>query len=128
MKAAVTTLRLETLRQHYPDQSDADRNATLRALTIADNNRTLPQRILVEKLQQAEVVPDRHQSPSVLEARRAVQDILEVRRQMEPPLTIRALWDRGEPSPAYILRRGEHDKPGHQGPNPQLSSQPDIAR
>ena len=31
---------------------------------------------------------------------------------MVPPVTIRALWDFGRPSPTYILRRGEHDKPG----------------
>ncbi|MCP4786415.1 MAG: DUF1553 domain-containing protein [Fuerstiella sp.] len=116
VKNAVTALRIETLRQHYPSQSDADRAETLRALRIADNNRTQPQRILVEKLQQAEVLPDVEQPTSVLDARRAVDDIQNeiaiVRRQMEPPLTIRALWDRGEPSPTYILRRGEHNKPG----------------
>ena len=113
---AVIELRIEILRQHYIGQSKADRNETLRALKIADNNRTQPQRILVEKLQQAEVVPDSEQPTSVLAARRAVQeieqDLLQVRQQMEPPLTIRALWDRGEPSPTYILLRGDHDKPG----------------
>jgi hypothetical protein len=113
---AVAALQMETLRQHYPDQSEADRKATLRALKIADNNRSQPQRILVEMLQQADVVPDRQQSQSVLESRRVVgrieKEMLQVRRQMEPSLIIRALWDRGEPSPTYILRRGDHDKPG----------------
>ena len=115
-KKALTALQTETLRQHYPTQSEADRRETLRSLRIADNNRTQPQRILVEKLQQAEVLPDSEQPSSVLAARRAVDDIHRetagVRRQLEPPLTIRALWDRGEPSPTYILRRGEHNKPG----------------
>ncbi|MEO1994063.1 MAG: DUF1553 domain-containing protein [Planctomycetaceae bacterium] len=116
LKQASKALRTELLRQHYPQQSEADRNETLRALRIADNNRTQPQRILVEKLQQAEVIPDQDQPPSVLEARRTVheieQEILAVRQRMEPPLAIRALWDRGQPSPTYILRRGEHDQPG----------------
>jgi len=116
LKQAVNTAQIETLRQHYPDQSDADRRETLAALKIADNSRTLPQRILVEKLQRAEVVPDSEQPATVLEARRAVnkleQDIEQVRKRMEPPLEIRALWDRGDPSPTYILRRGEYDKPG----------------
>ncbi len=40
------------------------------------------------------------------------REIERVRRQMEPPLTIRALWDSRRPSPTYILRRGEHNKPG----------------
>lgn len=116
LKRAVTTVHSEILRQHYPDQSEADRNETLRALRIADNNRTQPQRILVEKLQQAEVLSDSEQPAPVLQARRAVVDIeheiAQVRRQIEPSLAIRALWDRGEPSPTYILRRGEHNKPG----------------
>ena len=117
LKRAAVEVNLETLRRHYPDQSEADRKATLVALKVADNNRTLPQRILVEKLQQAEVLPDSEQPPPVLEARRVVDEldheINQVRRQLEPPLTIRALWDRGAPSPTYILRRGEHDNPGH---------------
>jgi len=117
LKHAVSAVQIETLRQHYPDQSDAERNNTLAALMIADNNRTLPQRILVENLQRVEVLPDSEQPESVREARRVVaeieRDIELVRQRMEPSLEIRALWDRGVPSPTYILRRGEYDKPGH---------------
>ncbi|MEQ9069162.1 MAG: DUF1553 domain-containing protein, partial [Gimesia chilikensis] len=40
------------------------------------------------------------------------QETARVQAKMEPPLTIRALWDRGRPSPTYILRRGEHAQPG----------------
>jgi hypothetical protein len=116
LKTAVAAVRVALLRQHYPDQSETERNETLRAIRIADNNRTQSQRILVEMLQRAEVLPDSEQPPSVLEARRAAEDIEreidQVKRIMEPPLTIRALWDRGEPSPTYILHRGEHNKPG----------------
>lgn len=116
LKQAVAAVQIETLRQHYPDQSETDRNNTLAALKIADNNRTLPQRTLVENLQRAEVLPDSEQPPSVLEARRVVaeleHDIERIRQEMVPPLEIRALWDRGIPSPTYILRRGEYDKPG----------------
>lgn len=35
---------------------------------------------------------------------------LELRRQPEP--IIRALWDRGEPSPTYLYRRGDYLSPG----------------
>ena len=115
LKKAQTELRLELLRQHYPNQPDSDRSATLSALRIADNNRTQPQRNLVEMLQRVETIPDERQPDEVLAAKRIVaeleQDILRVRRQLEPPLEVRALWDRGEPSPTYILRRGDHDKP-----------------
>lgn len=116
LKQATQALQLEMLRQHHPDQSEADNEETLRALRIADNNRTLTQRRLVEKLQKAEILPMADQPPSVqsadAEVRKIENEILEVRRAMEPPLAIRALWDRGQPSPTYILRRGEYDKPG----------------
>ena len=115
-KQSIADQQLETLKQHYPDQSEADRQATLRALKIADNNRSQVQRLLVEKLQVAESIGHDQQPPQVLEARRRVallaDQIIAVQRQLEPALTIRALWDRGQPSPTYILRRGEHDKPG----------------
>lgn len=116
LKAAIVESQLELLLQHYPEQTETDRKETLRALKIADNNRSQPQRILVEKLQRATVIPDTQQPASVLEARQAIADIeheiADTQRQMEPPLTIRAVWDRGAPSPTYILRRGEHNKPG----------------
>ena len=119
-KEAISDLKLATLRQYYPDQSEADRKETLRALGIADNNRTQPQRILVEKLQTAEVTNDALSAAElpgpVIASRQAVtrleKEIADLTRQLEPPLTIRAVWDRGEPSPTYILRRGEHNKPG----------------
>ncbi len=116
LKTAVADVQLEMLRQHYPDQPEADREATLKALRIADNNRTLTQRRLVEMLQRVELIPPVEQPPAVRKAQadvRAIEsEILTVKREMEPPLKIRALWDRGEPSPTYILRRGDHDKPG----------------
>jgi len=115
LKNGQTELRLELLRRHYPNQPETDRSATLYALRIADNTRTQPQRNLVEKLQRVEAIPEDQQPPEVQAARRVVADlernILQVRRRLEPSLAIRALWDRGEPSPTYILRRGEHDKP-----------------
>jgi hypothetical protein len=36
---------------------------------------------------------------------------LEARRLPEP--TVRALWDRGQPSPTYVYRRGDYLSPGH---------------
>lgn len=115
-KKTTSEIQIELLRHHYPDQSEADNNETLVALKIADNNRTLPQKVLVERLQRAELFSDAQQPESVLEARRRFdeieREIQRVRRQMTPPLAIRALWDFGRPSPTYILRRGEHNKPG----------------
>ena len=33
--------------------------------------------------------------------------------QRRPQPMVRALWDRGEPSPTYLLRRGNYLRPGH---------------
>ncbi len=116
LKQKITSSQIETLKQHYPQQSDQDHEDTIKALKIADNNRTQTQRNLVELLTKATAIPDSQQPAPVLAARQSVRDVeQEIRtleRQLEPSLRIRALWDRGDPSPTYILRRGEHDKPG----------------
>lgn len=115
-RKAVADLQRALLAHHSPELTPAEREATIVALKIADNNRTLPQRILVEYLQRAEVRPDSQQPEEVLEARANVEqldrEIARTQRQLIPVTRIRALWDRGDPSPTYILRRGEHDKPG----------------
>lgn len=111
-RAAELALNLALLRHHYPAQSEDDRVATLQALKIADNNRNQIQRTLVEKLQTVQVIPLSRQPTSVQEAQRhldsMVNEIKSVSRRLVPPIRIRALWDRGQPSPTYLLRRGEH--------------------
>jgi len=109
-------LALEILRAKYPDQPEADRDATLAALKIADNQRTLPQRRLVEKLQVAQNSHDALKHPVVQEIQYSIDEVQNriesIEQAMAPPLTIRALWDEGNPSPTYILRRGEHTQFG----------------
>ena len=116
LQQAATELRLETLRLHYPEQSEIDRKDTITALRRADNSRTLRQRTLVEKLVIAELKPEGQQPDAILKARAKIADtrreITSLRQRLAPSLQIRALWDRGRPSPTYILRRGEYNKPG----------------
>ena len=115
-KSLVKQVQLDLIRFHYPQQSEDNNQRTIKALKVADNNRTLPQRNLVEKLQRAEVFPDEVQPLSVLDGRQRIKDLSRevdrLRRQMAPTLQIRALWDSGRPSPTYILQRGEHNKAG----------------
>ncbi|WP_417851247.1 PSD1 and planctomycete cytochrome C domain-containing protein [Thalassoglobus sp.] len=116
LKKATAAAQIAVLKSHHPEQSEADRTATLAALKIADNNRTLPQRILVEKLIRADLLPDEEQPEAVLAARLKTQqlekEIQLVQSKLVPPATIRALWDRGQPTPTYVLLRGEHNNPG----------------
>ncbi|MCA9135891.1 MAG: PSD1 domain-containing protein [Planctomycetales bacterium] len=115
-KKITVTLQMQLLRDHYPDQSEDDNKATVAALKTADNNRTLKQKVLVERLVKAELRPDTEQSQKVLGLRQSLSEIERsidhTRRKMAPSTSIRALWDLGRPSPTYILRGGEHDKPG----------------
>ncbi|MCA8991576.1 MAG: DUF1553 domain-containing protein, partial [Planctomycetaceae bacterium] len=113
---ATRNASLALLEHHYPELTEQDRQETLVALGKADNIRTLRQNKLVEYYLRADLLPDALQPEHVLEARRDIVEIerriAETQEKMEPPPTIRALWDRGEPSPTYVLRRGEYDKPG----------------
>lgn len=47
-----------------------------------------------------------------MELRAIDESIAQAERGLIPPPTVRALWDRGRPSPTYVLVRGEHDRPG----------------
>jgi len=115
-KKAVAAMQQEVVKQHYPDETEANIKETLVAIKKSQNVRTLVQQKLVERYQTAVLKPDSEQPDQVLKARKALamakRNVAEIRSKMEPPLTIRALWDRGEPSPTYILRRGEYNKPG----------------
>ena len=115
-KKLASDVQLEMLRHHYPDQSEQDNQRTLQALKKADNNRTLQQKMLVERLQRVEVLPEHQQPKAVLDRQKTIartqKQIDHLRRQLVAGVNIRALWDFGQPSPTYILRRGEHDKPG----------------
>lgn len=113
---AYSAMQDETMRQHYPDVTDEDLAVTRKALKKASNQRSLIEAQWVEKYLKAEIVPDGNQPKPVIDSREAVkrceQEIAGIRSRMEPSLEIRALWDLGDPSPTYILRRGEFDKPG----------------
>lgn len=109
-------LVLEILRTKYPEQSETDREATLAARGIADNQRTLQQRQFVEHLQLAETSQEVRDSTGIKQRKAKIdqlQNKLEaIEKSMAPSLAIRALWDEGNPSPTYILRRGEHTQFG----------------
>lgn len=115
LTAAEAAAKRELMRLHYPGISEADETETLVALRKAANVRTLHQAQLVEKYRLADLVPDAEQPAAVLAARQGLAEMQtrldRLRAQLAPTPSIRALWDRGDPSPTYLLRRGEHDKP-----------------
>jgi len=116
LKKCETDRDAALLQEHHPELSEAEIKTTLTALRKADNQRTATEATLVEKFRVAELLPNASQPGAVLDTRSAVSsvknEIAAVRKKMVPSSTIRAMWDRGDPSPAYILRRGEYNKPG----------------
>lgn len=53
------------------------------------------------------------QHPALAEQLQQIDaEVARCREAMVPPPTIRALWDRGRPSPTYVLIRGEYNRPG----------------
>ena len=81
-----------------------------------DGRRTLRQDKLVRRYDTEirpteEVLVERH--PELGEELRGLDGrIAALEERLEPEPTIRAAWDRGRPSPTYVLIRGEYDRPG----------------
>lgn len=100
----------------WPEIPAAVQEEIRAALKAIPGRRTLRQEELVERyeteLRPAEpILVEKHPE---LSSRLEELDrrLAELRASLLPPLTIRALWDRGRPSPTYLLVRGEHNRPG----------------
>ncbi len=85
-------------------------------LATPDVQRTDVQKYLAEKFEKQLRIDAEELKKLDPEFQKAAADAeaeikkLESERQPEP--LIRALWDRGEPSPSYLLRRGDYLNPG----------------
>ena len=60
----------------------------------------------------ADVREENDSNPGAAESKRIDQQIKDLESQRTPRPMIRALWDEGEPSPTYLLRRGDYRQPG----------------
>ena len=111
----------EPLRQQYFEQKLTELPATVRsdvrrAVDTAADQRDENQNQLFEKFE-AMLFPTDEQLRQSSEDFKKIAE--ETDRQIEslgktrrPEPMIRALWDRGEPSPAYLLQRGDYLTPG----------------
>ncbi len=111
----------EPLRQKYREEALARLPEVLRAdlrrmLATPHDKRDVVQKYLAEKFEKGL----RFDVPELVQLDAAFNKAAqENARQMEPlqnqlllGSTILALWDRGDPSPTYIYRQGDHQKPG----------------
>ena len=92
------------------------RDDVRKALEAAADQRTEVHKYLAEKFQKSfriddnelkKIDPDFKKTSDEVDKKLAV-----LGQQRRPEPTIRALWDRGEPSPTYILTRGNYLTPG----------------
>ncbi len=116
-KSLVRSLQEEYHSEQWPMLEKSLQEEIEVALKARDGRRTLRQEELVSRYE-TEIRPvesvliQRH--PEFAQQLHQIDDrIAELEEQLLPPLTIRALWDRGRPSPTYVLIRGEYDRPGH---------------
>lgn len=100
----------------WPKLAEDLRQEIAAARKVRDGRRTLRQDELVRRFD-TEIRP----TEAVLRGRHPEldrrltgldRDIARLEDRLVPPPTIRALWDRGRPSPTYVLIRGEHERFG----------------
>ena len=111
----------EPLRQQYLERKLQELSATLqndvrRAVETTAEERDENQQQLIEKFQATLFPTDEQLRESDEDFNKAAEEtdaqIESVEKTRRPRPMIRALWDRGEPSPAYLLERGDYLTPG----------------
>ena len=115
-RRAVSSLQTKYFKERRPTLSDELYDEFKAAQKVTQGRLTLRQEELLAKYetflkpteaQLREMHPELAKELDETDSR-----LKELRGEMPPPLTVRAVWDRGEPSPTYILKRGEHNRPG----------------
>ncbi|MSU37170.1 MAG: DUF1553 domain-containing protein [Pedosphaera sp.] len=88
------------------------RNRILETLTLQPPLRT-PEQVSLLKQQAKQVSPDRGELKKFDAGFKTQCDALaQLESSKGPEPRIAALWDRGDPSPTYIYRRGDYQRPG----------------
>ena len=113
---AVSKLQNHYYKERWPKLTKEQQQEILAAVKVTPDRRDLRQVELVERYESYWRPTEEHlvqMHPKLGKTLDGIDSQLaDLRRQLMPPLTIRALWDRGRPSPTYISIRGEHNQPG----------------
>jgi hypothetical protein len=99
------------------EQVPAEERAGVReALATPDEARSNTQLEILEKYEKLITIDDKTLRSMFKEfeklATQVAKEVKQLEASMPPEPKIRALWDRGTPSPTYIYRRGEPTNPG----------------
>jgi mono/diheme cytochrome c family protein len=114
--AAIKELQDRYYEENWPKLSEELQEEITEARKARAGRRTLRQNELIQRYETEirpteEVLVEKH--PELGETLAELDErIADLEERVLPPLTIRALWDRGRPSPTYVLIRGEHNRPG----------------
>ncbi|MCA9116424.1 MAG: DUF1553 domain-containing protein, partial [Planctomycetaceae bacterium] len=114
-KARAELLKL-TREKVLASLEEAERQQLTEALAVAGPQRTDGQKQLVKTYQPQlkptdAVLMQQHSSFRKLSGQ-VSKKVSALKKTLPPVPAVRALWDRGVPSPVYIFRRGEHNNPG----------------
>ena len=120
LKEALSKIKAPIRQQYVADKlaelPQALQNEVRRAADAVAEQRDEHQQALIEKFDATLSPSDEQLKKSSEEFKRAAEEtdkkveLLEKSRRPRP--MIRALWDRGEPSPTYLLNRGSYLQPG----------------
>ena len=116
LKDREAKLRSEALEEQLAEIPKETRDHVRRCLQTPRDERTQVQKELAERYEGHLVISDgdlRRKYPDLAKLReRTRKQVKELRAMLVGEPMIRALWDRGEPSPTWIFRRGESSNPG----------------
>ena len=113
--------RRAALREKFREERlaalpEAIRGDVKQALDLPAKQRNEVQKFLAEKFSPQFVLADDELSQLDAEYKTALAQhttaAQAVQARRTPMPSIRALWDRGQPSPTYLLRRGDYRTPG----------------
>ena len=114
LKELAETVRANYLKKQLARIRKKDRGPLQAALKVAAKKRSKQQRKLVAKYRKRVLLNDKQVKRQAGYRRRALnlnRQITQLKRAKSNKPQIRALWDRGEPSPTYIYRRGDYTQP-----------------
>jgi hypothetical protein len=113
--ALLKSLQDRYYRERWPLLDKTEQEEILAAVKTNAGRRSRREEELVRRYETElkpveSVLVERHPELGV-QLRACDQEIVALRERLPPPLAVRALWDRGRPSPTYLLSRGEAHRP-----------------
>lgn len=116
LQERAAALRKQIQHARLAEVAETERDALRETLALPDEQRSEAQRTLYARYEPRLALPLEELAELDAAFKQFAESVAARQRELEssrpPEPTIRALWDRGEPSPTYVLRRGNYLTPG----------------